>query len=103
MALASVLVLHALGVPAPPPLSRNVDCSYGGASFGAFLVSLLRVWLESGIPPTLSVVGVRSAVSSAPVLRSGRNTCTAGAAAYQRVTMSMTTAPAKDLRKADDG
>ena len=49
-----------------------MDCSYGGASFGAFLVSLLRVWLESGIPPTLSVVGVRSALSpplrfSAPV------------------------------------
>ena len=49
-----------------------MDCSYGRASFGAFLVSLLRVWLESGIPPTLSVVGVCSALSpplwfSAPV------------------------------------
>ena len=35
-------------------------------------MSLLRVWLESGIPPTLSVVGIRSALSpplrfSAPV------------------------------------
>ena len=40
-----------------------MDCSYGGALFGAFLVSLLRVWLESGIPPTLSVVGVCSALS----------------------------------------
>ena len=66
-----------------------MDCSYGRASFGAFLVSLLRVWLESGIPPTLSVVGVRSALSpplqfsGSLVLRSGRNTCTAGAAAYQ--------------------
>ena len=63
MALTSVLVLHTPGVPAPPPLSRNVDCSYGRALFGAFLVSLLRVWLESGIPPTLSVVGVRSTLS----------------------------------------
>ena len=49
-----------------------MDCSYGGASFGAFLVSLQQVWLESGIPPMLSVVGVRSALSpplrfSAPV------------------------------------
>ncbi|KAH9990728.1 hypothetical protein BJV77DRAFT_1150934 [Russula vinacea] len=53
-----------------------------------------RIWFGSGIPPTLSVVGVRSTLSpplrfsGSPVLRSGRNTCTAGAAAYQRVDAS---------------
>ncbi|KAH9972682.1 hypothetical protein BJV77DRAFT_1131266 [Russula vinacea] len=56
------------GCPGTSSALEDVDCSYGGASFGAFLVSLLRVWLESGIPPTLSVVGVRSALS--PPLRS---------------------------------
>ena len=73
--LASVLVLYTPGVPALPPLLRSMDCFYGGASFGAFLVSLLQIWLGSGIPLTLSVVGVCSALSppfwsSGPLLRS---------------------------------
>ena len=40
-----------------------MDCFYSGASFGTFLVSLLRIWLGSGIPLMLSVIGICSALS----------------------------------------
>ena len=87
--LASVLVLHTPSILAPPLLLRSVDCFYGGALFGVFLVSLLQIWPGSGIPPMLSVIQLVSTLlcllhSSLPVLHSGRNMCTAGAAVYQR-------------------